>query len=162
MDTKIYLLVYSFVQSHKSLHKSIIFINSISPKVMMVLFYGLMPILAIMRDLRIIPFAAFPLAELLIVTKFRDAVDRPRPFDVLDVMPLEKHSSGHSFPSLHCSSSFSITTALYYINPILGTIGLAVSILVAVSRLLAGVHYPSDILAGTAIGLLFGIPYIFL
>ena len=47
---------------------------------MMVLFYGLMPVLIISRDIRIIAFAFFPLAELILVTKFRDKIDRPRPF----------------------------------------------------------------------------------
>lgn len=162
MDTKIYMLVYGFVQKHKALHRPIIFINDISPKIMMVLFYGLMPILALRLDPRIFIFAALPLIELVSVTKFRDKIDRPRPFDVLDVTPLEKHSSGHSFPSLHCSSSFVITMALFYIHPWLGAAGLTVSVFVALSRLLAGVHYPSDILAGTLIGLLFGTPYLFL
>ena len=129
---------------------------------MMLLFYGLMPVLVIMLDFRVVAFAAFPLIELLTVTKFRDKIDRPRPFDVLDVTPLEEHSSGHSFPSLHCSSSFVITMALFYINPLLGAIGLIVSVFVALSRLLAGVHYPSDILAGIAIGFLFGLPYLYL
>ncbi len=127
---------------------------------MMVLFYGLMPVLIISRDIRIIAFAFFPLAELILVTKFRDKIDRPRPFDVLDVTPLENHSSGHSFPSLHCSSSFVITMALYYIHPFLGSVGLIVSIFVAVSRLLSGVHYPSDIIAGIIIGTGFGLPYL--
>lgn len=35
---------------------------------MMVLFYGLMPVLIISRDIRIIAFAFFPLAELILVT----------------------------------------------------------------------------------------------
>ncbi|MDD5944821.1 MAG: phosphatase PAP2 family protein [Clostridia bacterium] len=162
MDTVIYMSVYRFVQRHPALHRPIKFINAVSPQIMMVLFYGLMPILVLMRDIRVIAFAACPLIELVLVTKFRDKIDRPRPFDVLDVTPLEKHSSGHSFPSLHCSSSFVITASLFYIHPILGVIGLIVSIFVAVSRLLSGVHYPSDILAGIIIGLLFGTPYLFL
>lgn len=162
MDTVIYMQVYNFIQAHPRLHKPVIFVNDVSPKIMMVLFYGLMPVLVVMLDFRVIAFAAFPLIELLTVTKFRDKIDRPRPFDVLDVTPLEEHSSGHSFPSLHCSSSFVITMALFYINPLLGTIGLTVSVLVALSRLLAGVHYPSDILAGIAIGVLFGLPYLYL
>ncbi len=160
MDTKLYMSVYNFVQKHRFLHKPIIFINKISPQIMMVLFYGLMPVLIISRDIRIIAFAFFPLAELILVTKFRDKIDRPRPFDVLDVTPLENHSSGHSFPSLHCSSSFVITMALYYIHPFVGSVGLIVSIFVAVSRLLSGVHYPSDIIAGIIIGTVFGLPYL--
>ena len=162
LDTKIYLSIYNFVKSHPSLHKPVIVVNDLSPKIMMVLFYGMMPILVLTLDPRIFAFAACPLVELLLVTKFRNKIDRPRPFDVLDVTPLEKHSSGHSFPSLHCSSSFVITMALFYIHPYLGAAGLAVSVFVAVSRLLSGVHYPSDILAGIIIGLLFGTRYLFI
>ena len=144
--------IHNFVMKHKKLHKPVIFLNDKAPKVMMVLFYGLMPILVVMRDIRVIAFAACPLIELTLVTKFRDKVDRPRPFDVLDITPLESH----------CSSSFVITTSLFYINPYLGIIGLIVSIVVAVTRLLVGVHYPLDVLTGILIGLAFGIPYLFL
>ena len=35
----------------------------------------LMPILVVMRDIRVIAFAACPLIELTLVTKFRDKVD---------------------------------------------------------------------------------------
>ena len=161
-DTNLYMKIHNFIMKHKKLHKPVIFLNDKAPKVMMILFYGLMPILVVMRDIRVIAFAACPLIELTLVTKFRDKVDRPRPFDVLDVTPLESHSSGHSFPSLHCSSSFVITTSLFYINPYLGIIGLIVSIVVAVTRLLVGVHYPLDVLTGILIGLAFGIPYLFL
>lgn len=162
IDTKIYMHIYGFVQRHPSTHRPIIFLNDSTPKLLMLIFYGLMPILVLMLNIKVIPYAAFPMIELLIVTKFRNMIDRPRPFDVLDVTPLENHSSGHSFPSLHCSSSFVITTALFYISPVLGIISLIISIIVAATRLLAGVHYPTDVLAGIIIGLLFGIPYLFL
>ena len=160
LDTRIYLSVHNFVMAHPALHKPIIFINKVTPQLMMVLFYGLMPILLFKLDKRLIFFAIFPMIELVLVTKFRNKINRPRPFDVLDVKPLENHSSGHSFPSLHCSSSFVITLALYYIHPTLGAVGLVISIFVAISRLLAGVHYPSDIIAGIIIGCLFGLPYL--
>lgn len=161
IDARLYMRIYDLVQAHPSTHQLIIFLNGYTPKLMMLLFYGLMPILVIMHDIRVIPYAVFPLIELVLVTKFRNKIDRPRPFDMLDVTPLENHSSGHSFPSLHCSSSFVITTALFYINPVLGIISLIISIIVAATRLLAGVHYTTDVLAGILIGLVFGVPYLF-
>ena len=162
MDTRIYILIYNFVHKHTFLHKPIIFLNNITPKIMMMLFYGCIPILAIRLDKRVIPYTIIPLIGLLLITKFRNIINRPRPFDVLYVTPLEEHSSGHSFPSLHCSSSFVITCALFYIHPTLGTIGLVVSIFVALSRLLSGVHYPADILGGIISGILFGFLFLYL
>jgi len=87
------------------------------------------------------------------------AFDRTRP----DVVPHLAHVSSASFPSGH--SMMSAVTYLTLGGMVMAVVegrilkmyvlGLAValSILVGVSRVLLGVHYPSDVLAGWTIGL---------
>jgi len=84
---------------------------------------------------------------------------RPRPFvTYADVSKLAAHTSVNSFPSGHTFLSFTIAmVVLLYGHKKLGILMFAIAILIAVSRVASGVHYPSDVIGGAAIGILSGI-----
>jgi undecaprenyl-diphosphatase len=78
---------------------------------------------------------------------------RPRPFEVVsDVVcagcPLDKFS----FPSGHTLHAMSFSLILAHHFPALAASVFGFALLVAVSRPVLGLHYPSDVLAGAAIG----------
>src|SRR4029079_11869578 len=80
---------------------------------------------------------------------------RPRPFvahpheTILLVAP----SAEPSFPSDHAVAAFAIAFAVAFVGRRMGAAFLAGATLIAVSRVIAGLHYPGDILGGAAIGL---------
>ncbi|SHF22869.1 undecaprenyl-diphosphatase [Caldanaerobius fijiensis DSM 17918] len=76
----------------------------------------------------------------------------PRPFVEHKVVQLIKHPADASFPSDHSSlsSSVSFTEMLY--NKVIGSLMIAFSIGVMISRVYVGVHYPGDVLGGLAVG----------
>lgn len=94
----------------------------------------------------------------LTVTVLRKLLDRPRPYEVYDfylVKPKEKQ--GESFPSRHCYSAFVITTLSWLVNPVV-TLGLLLlAVLIAVTRVLCGIHFVRDVTVGGLIGIAFGI-----
>jgi undecaprenyl-diphosphatase len=59
-----------------------------------------------------------------------------------------------SFPSDHATAAFAIAVAIALRSRRAGWVALALATLVAVSRVAVGTHYPSDVLAGAAIGTL--------
>ncbi len=65
--------------------------------------------------------------------------------------------AGYSFPSNHAANNFAGATFLSYCYPALSPLFYAVASLVAYSRVYVGVHYPSDVLAGALLGLIFGL-----
>ncbi|MDP3678718.1 MAG: phosphatase PAP2 family protein [Methylotenera sp.] len=88
---------------------------------------------------------------------------RPRPFEVrqdicLTGTPLDKFS----FPSGHTLHAvvFSVVALSYY--PQLSFVLVPFTIMVALSRVALGLHYPSDVLAGALIGsLIAGLSFLF-
>jgi len=93
------------------------------------------------------------------------AVRRPRPFTYGEEAPLAARSDGNaalSFPSGHTAHAFAATLTLFHAlharhprSPwpwiVLGT-GCSLATGVGVLRVLAGDHFPSDVVAGAAIG----------
>jgi undecaprenyl-diphosphatase len=101
--------------------------------------------------------AVVRLATALASDGLKDAVGRARP--VLS-HPFT-HAHGYSFPSAHASGAASVYLPIAVLLLACdrkairrGAVALAVSIclLVATSRVLLGVHFPSDVLAGLALG----------
>jgi undecaprenyl-diphosphatase len=82
-------------------------------------------------------------------------VRRPRP--VLEGLPpLGGAPSSLSFPSAHATSSFAVATAMTRVDP-LGAVAFALAIALALGRPYLGMHYPSDVLAGAALGVVLGL-----
>jgi membrane-associated phospholipid phosphatase len=86
-------------------------------------------------------------------TAIKLAVRRRRPA-LPGLPPLTGTPTGLSFPSAHATSSFAAARAYSALVPGAPLYALAVGL--ALSRLYLGVHYPSDSLAGTALGLVVG------
>ena len=59
-----------------------------------------------------------------------------------------------SFPSGHSAFFFAMATAIYLYNKKWGIGFFLVAILMNISRVIAGVHYPSDIIGGAIIGII--------
>ena len=88
----------------------------------------------------------------------RSFYNRPRPYQTWDIQPLiKKDSLGKSFPSRHVFSATVIAMLVLTLNPWLGGTMLFLAMALAFLRVLGGVHYPSDVLAGYVIGILVGL-----
>ena len=98
-----------------------------------------------------------PGVSFVIVSLFRRVYNAPRPYEVLDIAPLiHKDTHGKSFPSRHVFSVFVITAVFFRVSPPLGALLAAVGVLIALIRVIGGVHFFMDVLAGALIGLLSG------
>ena len=82
-------------------------------------------------------------------------IARPRPFmDDPSVALLIPPPNGFSFPSNHASSSFAVATMLCFYHKKAGIAALVLAALIAFSRVFLFVHYPTDVMAGAALGIL--------
>lgn len=79
-------------------------------------------------------------------------IQRPRPYQSYDVEPVMRPSvETASFPSEHATIAFAIAAVFIPTGPFFFIV-LMCAMLVALSRVAAGVHYFSDILVGALIG----------
>ena len=85
----------------------------------------------------------------LLSTSIKMAIGRSRPV-IEDLPHLMATPTGLSFPSSHSTSSFAAAQAYGRLMPRGPLLGAAAAM--AFSRLYLGVHYPSDVAAGAALG----------
>ena len=93
---------------------------------------------------------AWPIFSLII----GKLVDRPRPFDVSGVQELIFHRPTYSFPSDHAAALFAVAMSFYFSGyKKMAILMLAIALVVSFFRVATGLHFPTDILAGAAIGI---------
>ena len=102
--------------------------------------------------------AVVPAAAFVVGTALRAAINRPRPYTKYGFVPLfPKDKTGQSMPSRHCFSAAAIAGTAWYVLPPLGAVLAVLGVLIAISRVVTGVHYISDVLAGLAFGSVFAV-----
>ena len=94
-------------------------------------------------------------------------INRTRPYEVIDSLSiLISRQDSTSFPSGHTSAAFASWTALRLTIPqvldkkkarLFLILTLILAILISLSRMYVGVHYPTDILGGLVLGILYGL-----
>jgi len=83
-----------------------------------------------------------------------ELVDRARPFvaDPHGVHLFSSHAADPGFPSDHATAAFAVAVAILLRKRGWGVGALIAAAIVSVGRVALGFHYPSDVLAGAALG----------
>lgn len=120
--------------------------------------YGILIVFMFFSDIKIFArITLSPLTVFAIVTFFRKIFNRPRPYEKFATTSVfGKNKKGESMPSRHTACAFIIAMAFMYVSIPLGIAYLIISTLIMISRVLAGVHFISDVITGMAISLLYG------
>lgn len=153
MNEERYRRVIAWFQARPKAKRGLYLISRGAVAAVYLLYGGLLLWLAAWRQPLVIPAAVVPAAAFWLGSALRARIDRPRPYTTFGYKPLfPKEERGRSMPSRHCFSAAAIAVVAWHCNTPLG-IGLAVlAVLIAASRVVTGVHYISDVLAGLAFG----------
>lgn len=85
---------------------------------------------------------------------------RQRPFAAMsDIKLLIPHSADGGMPSHHMVFMVSIAMMFYHFSKKLGIAFIVLSLISGIARISAGLHYPSDVLAGALVGGVLAIAY---
>ena len=127
------------------------------PLTMATIYLAVLIALAVQQDGRLWRCLLVPAVTLGLTTLLRRLLRCPRPYEVYPLTPLRTpHHVGLSCPSRHTASAVILALTGWYLHPALGGPLSAAAIVVAALRVLSGLHFVRDILAGTLTALLCG------
>lgn len=91
--------------------------------------------------------------------KVKRSIPRPRPFQSIQTTAAVQKSPASentSFYSNHASNNFAAAVYLTFFMPVLSWLFFPIALLIGYSRIYNGVHYPSDVLVGALMGIIWG------
>lgn len=102
---------------------------------------------------------AVAIADTLAYRVIKSSINRLRPFqnpEIMDWVQKVGEAHGQSFPSNHAANVFAAATILNWFWPGKAKILYIFALIVGLSRVALGVHYPTDVMAGMFLGFFVG------
>lgn len=118
---------------------------------------------SVLMGIKVVAASAVPF---LLLSLFRRVFSAPRPYEIYDFEAIgiqpPREKKGSSFPSRHVFSAFIIGTFFLSSQPLLGALVLIMGVALGACRVLRGVHFIRDTIAGALIGAISGIIGLFI
>ncbi len=150
MNKTRYVAMTEWFREHGKIRGILTFFYKFLPYVFWVSYPALLIIkgfISIDRDF--VTMLVVPPSVFVGVTVMRKLINRPRPYEKYSTPPvIYKERKGCSFPSRHAASAFVIAMCGYAVSLPLGIVLTVLASLVALTRILAGVHFISDVVFG--------------
>lgn len=161
MNTQIFYALYNLAHTSLAFDMSIVFLTGpVSYVIGPLLFFTYLLIVAKEK------MYWFSLTFLTLITSWLIAhtikllVHAPRPFEKLsNIIPLT-HPNNYSFPSEHATVYAALTVIAFSFDWHFGLVVCIIALCIGVSRVIAGVHFPIDILAGFIVGTLVAYAFV--
>lgn len=163
MKKETYIKLMDGLRKRKGLFNIIKILYTALPLGMFVVY----PIIVILNgikglDHRFILSIVVPAVTLVGVAVMRKLINKTRPYEKFETSSLiEKDKKGQSFPSNHAACGFVIAMSGFTISIWLGVALLLIAFIIALTRIFAGVHFIIDVVAGSIIGILAGLVFLF-
>ena len=158
MKKETYIKTVNKVREHKHLERALVFANEILTGIVYISFPILLVTLGYNRRFRdLIKIVLVCGISFVLVSVCRHFYNAKRPYFLYEYEPIvAKEKEGHSMPSRHVFSAFVIAMSFAYINWKFSIIFFVVAILIAVHRVIMGVHFVKDVVVGALIGIAAG------
>lgn len=111
---------------------------------------------------RLIAFILIPAISFVLVSVVRKLLNAPRPYETWNITPLILKIPRDNLCQVVMSFGNHYQHGYFRLNLILGIFFLILSLVIALCRVLGGVHYPRDVMAGFLVGIVCGLLLSFL
>lgn len=115
-------------------------------------------ILVASRKVFLLAFFALILARFMFVPLINSVYKKPRPYQKFGFAPntaklmSSLHDRPDAFPSQHVISMAAVSAAFWQVSPVLSAVGLGLSLLAGIARIILGYHDWYDVLGGLVLG----------
>lgn len=159
MTAEKYNQMASYIRSHTYGVKTVYLLSGGIVWTTILCYLGALSYAFFMRDYTLLYHSILvPGVAFVIVSAFRHFYNAKRPYEEMDIDPIiKKEKAGKSFPSRHVFSIFMVGMTFLQIHIVPALIFFVMGVVLAVLRVIGGVHYTRDVVAGAAIGILSGI-----
>ena len=147
-------------RNNPKMAKGLHILNKLCTGIMYVSYPILLIYLFFQKDNQFFKAILVPAISFVILSVGRKWINRKRPYETFDMPPvIPKNTEGNSFPSRHVFSATMIAMTFLFMSPWnwLGILFVCISCMLAVVRVVSGVHYISDVLAGIAFAIVCGM-----
>ncbi|MDO4903908.1 MAG: phosphatase PAP2 family protein [Limosilactobacillus sp.] len=147
-----------WMENHPALIQILRWFNRCTVVVMYLSYVVMVATMACLRGLWAYPVLLVPGVGFILLTIVRKSLNAPRPYEKSGIEPLIKRGKkGDSFPSRHVFSATVISMVALWIAWPFGVVLMVLSVLLACARVMGGVHYPRDVVAGMLAGVICGL-----
>ncbi len=158
MNQTTYKKIMSFWERHERLLFSAKAFHSLGVGAVYLAFPFLLIFTAINKDIFCVWAFLVCSVSFLLLSLYRNKSNAKRPREVYGIpSAINETKKGKSFPSRHSFSAAVIAVCLFHVSLPLGVVFLIISALIAALRVLLGLHFVKDVVAGLLIGALCGL-----
>ena len=157
MKQESYVRVSEWVRKFRYGETMVKYGNIFITRIVYIAFLVFLAVLFLNKDERLVRVILVCGISFILVSLFRYFYNEDRPYTIYDFEPVvKKNKKGQSMPSRHVFSGFVIGMAFLYVYPPLSILIFVCSVLMCFGRVIAGVHFPKDVIAGAVIGIVSG------
>ncbi len=158
MKQETYVKISDYIRKFRYGEVIVKYGNIFVTRIIYIAFLVLLAILLWNRDDRIVRVILVCGVSFILVSLFRHFFNADRPYTIYEFKPvIKKEKKGESMPSRHVFSGFVIGMAFLYVYPRWSILIFICSALMGIGRVVAGVHFPKDVIAGAVIGIISGM-----
>lgn len=159
MTEERYKKLHDYFEEHKGMAKALAFLCAGLTAAVYIFFIAMLFIFIVRGEYK----TAYEVVLVCAVgfggcTVLRRAINSPRPYDVYPYPPtISRNKKGCSFPSRHVFSIAIIAVSAMRLNTTCGIVMVFLTVILAATRVIGGVHFVKDVFAGAGIAYLWGI-----
>ncbi len=159
MNENIFLFLNSFSQQNQYFDWLVYFCAVLLPwaLILSLLFFIVMAEDKRRALLHVFIFLGSALAAWFLTSLVKYNFPTSRPFEILDINPLFWVERGEAMPSGHATFAGALAMAVFLLKKKLSIIFIIGALLIGLARIIAGVHWPVDIVAGYLVGALVSV-----
>ena len=154
MKKETYNKMTGIFKNNTGLSKCLIISNKLCTYIVFTMYPILLIYLILQKRPELASSIIVPLDGFIVLSVFRYLINRPRPYEKFEISPvIPKDKKGQSFPSRHVYSAFIIAFTFLNVSAVnnlflyAGIVLTVIALLIAVIRVISGVHFISDVIA---------------